>query len=79
MKDYTEEIKPKYVCQVLAILHGLRISALDDVDWKEVAEALEAFRERVPKNRHFQEVKRAYNKIGAMLKLKVVQGSEKKR
>ena len=31
------------------------------------------------RNRHFHDVKRAFNKIGVLLKIKVVQGSDKKR
>merc|ERR1711971_1445114 len=34
--------------------------------------------DKVPKNRNFHEVKRAFNKISAPLKIKVVQGNEKK-
>merc|ERR1739844_519964 len=40
---------------------------------------LEKVREKVPTNRNFHEVKRAFNKISAPLKIKVVQGKEKKR
>merc|ERR1712150_386481 len=40
---------------------------------------LEKVRDKVPKNRNFHEVKRAFNKISAPLKIKVVQGNEKKR
>merc|ERR1712241_1081189 len=36
-------------------------------------------RDKVPKNRNFHEVKRAFNKISVPLKIKVVTGSEKKR
>ena len=40
---------------------------------------LEQVRDKVPKSRNFHEVKRAFNKISAPLKIKVVQGNEKKR
>ena len=71
--------KPRYLCELLGLLYALYVSKAP-LNWDgKVKEALEDFRENVPKNRHFQDVKKAFNKIGAPLKVKVVQGSEKKK
>lgn len=77
LKTATEASKPRYLCELLSLLKGLHQSEAK-INWKKVAEALEEFRENVPKNRHFQDVKRAFNKIASSLKLKPVTGSEKK-
>ena len=73
------EIKPRFICELLGTLHGLKISKTEGLDWEAVAAALEKFRANVPTGRNFQDVKKAFNKIGVLLKLKVVQGSAKKR
>ena len=73
------EIKPRFICELLGTLHGLKVSKTEGLDWDAVAAALEKFRENVPTGRNFQDVKKAFNKIGVLLKLKVVQGSAKKR
>jgi len=71
------------VCELLHLIHGLHgLSDLDDkkdiLDWDEMKKLLEKLRAKVPKNRHFQDVKKAFNKISAQLKVQVVMGSEKK-
>ena len=73
------EIKPRFICELLGTLHGLKVSKTEGLDWDAVAATLEKFRENVPTNRNFQDVKKAFNKISVLLKLKVVQGSAKKR
>ena len=73
------DIKPRFICELLGTLHGLKISKTEGLEWDAVAAALEKFRENVPTGRNFQDVKKAFNKIGILLKLKVVQGSAKKR
>jgi len=77
-------LKPKMVCELLHLIHGLHglkeMEGFEDiVDWTEMKDNLEKLRAKVPKNRHFQEVKKAFNKVSAPLKIQVVQGSEKKR
>ena len=72
------DLKPRYLCELLNIMHGLYVSKCK-LDWSQIKTALEEFREKVPKNRHFHDVKKAFNKIGATLKIKVVTGSEKKK
>ena len=77
-------LKPKMVCELLHLIHGLHglkeIQGFEDiVDWTEMKNCIEKLRAKVPKNRHFQEVKKAFNKVSAPLKIQVVQGSEKKR
>merc|ERR1719237_1234215 len=73
------DIKPRFICELLGTLHGLKVSKTEGLDWEAVAAALEKFRENVPTGRNFQDVKKAFNKISVLLKLKVVQGSAKKR
>ena len=63
---------------MLGLLHALHLSKAS-VDWDMAKEALQNFRENIPTNRHFQDVKKAFNKIGVPLKVKVVQGSDKKK
>lgn len=72
------DMKPRYLCELLNIMHGLHVSKCE-LNWDSIKLALEKFREKVPKNRHFHDVKKAFNKIGAALKIPVVTGSEKKR
>ncbi|TRY70913.1 hypothetical protein TCAL_07526 [Tigriopus californicus] len=78
LKSATETSKPRYLCELFSLLKGLHQSDAK-IDWEKVAEALEVFRENVPKNRHFQDVKRAFNRIASSLKLKPITGSEKKK
>jgi hypothetical protein len=40
---------------------------------------LEGIREIIPKNRHFQDVKKAFNKVGVVFNIKVVTQSDKKK
>jgi hypothetical protein len=79
LESYDGDIKPRYVCELLGMLHGMHTSNVEGVDWTRVAAAMEKFRDNVPKNRNFHDVKKAFNKIGVLLKIKVVQGSEKKK
>ena len=86
LNDYLNDkvnLKQKMVCELLHLIHGLHgLSHLngkkDILDWDEMKKLLEKLRAKVPKNRHFQDVKKAFNKISAQLKVQVVMGSEKK-
>merc|ERR1712179_302107 len=78
-----EAIKPRYLCELLnltKILYSNTSGSQEPslVDRESIKPHLEAFRQKIPKNRHFQDVKRAFNKICVVLKIKVIQGSEKK-
>ena len=72
-------LKHKMLCELLHLIFGLHLSGAKCVQWDEMKLLLEKVREKVPTNRNFHEVKRAFNKISAPLKIKVVQGKEKKR
>merc|ERR1712039_111518 len=67
------------LCELLHLSFGLHLSGAKCVPWDDMGQILEKVRDKVPKNRNFHEVKRAFNKISAPLKIKVVQGNEKKR
>ena len=71
-------LKHKMLCELLHLIFGLHLSGAKCVPWDEMKAILELVRDKVPKNRNFHEVKRAFNKISAPLKIKVVQGNEKK-
>lgn len=79
--DGDSNLKHKMLCELLHLIYGLYLTASDDsiVKWDQFKPLLEKLRAKVPKNRHFHEVKRAFNKISAPLKIQVVQGSDKKR
>merc|ERR1711997_1031673 len=72
-------LKHKMLCELLHLIFGLHLSGAKCVPWDDMKQILEKVRDKVPKNRNFHEVKRAFNKISAPLKIKVVQGNEKKR
>ena len=44
-----EEVKPRYLCELLSVLHGMKTSGVDNVDWKRATEALEDLRTKVPR------------------------------
>merc|ERR1712008_163143 len=71
-------LKHKMLCEPLHLIFGLHLSGAKCVPWDEMKAILELVRDKVPKNRNFHEVKRAFNKISAPLKIKVVQGNEKR-
>ena len=79
LSDQTN-LKPKMVCELLHLIHGILSleNNSDLVDWDEMKTILEKLRAKVPKNRHFQEVKKAFNKVSVPLKIQVVQDSDKK-
>ena len=74
------DFKPRFLCELLNICHGLHLAGGSSIilQWSEIVEALENLRSHIPKNRHFQDVKKAYNKAAAPLKINVVQGCEKR-
>ena len=74
-----KNLKHKMLCELLHLIFGLHLSGSKSVDWDKMKELLSKLREKVPKGRNFHEVKRAFNKISAPLKIQVVQGNEKKR
>merc|ERR1712088_703405 len=71
-------LKHKMLCELLHLIFGLHLSGAKCVPWDDMKQILEKVRDKVPKNRNFHEVKRAFNKISAPLKIKVVQGNEKR-
>ena len=73
------DLKNKMLCEILHLIYGLYLSKSESIDWDEMKTLLEQVRDKVPKNRNFHEVNRAFNKISVPLKIKVVTGSEKKR
>ena len=73
------ELKNKMLCEILHLIYGLYLSKIESIEWEDFKSLLERVRDKVPKNRNFHEVKRAFNKISVPLKIKVVTGSEKKR
>merc|ERR1712062_63079 len=73
------DLKNKMLCEILHLIYGLYLSGAKCVPWDDMKQILEKVRDKVPKNRNFHEVKRAFNKISAPVKIKVVQGNEKKR
>ena len=74
------DVKPKLLCELLNITHGLYLAgaSADTTRWKGIVEVLETLRNHIPKNRHFHDVKKAYNKACAPLKIRVIQGCEKR-
>lgn len=74
------DIKPRFLCELLNITHGLHLVDANKslAQWKDVESLLESLRGHIPKNRHFQDVKKAYNKTCAPLKIQVIQGCEKR-
>ena len=74
------ELKPRFLCELLNIVHGLHLAGGNTVisQWNDVIKVLQSLRNHIPKNRHFTDVKKAYNKAAAPLKIKVVQGCEKR-
>ena len=73
-------VKPRFLCELLNITRGLHLAGADSykTEWNHILDVLEKLRAHIPKNRHFQDVKKAYNKVCAPLKIKVVQGCEKR-
>ncbi len=78
-----EQVKVRFLCELLNLTRSLlNISEAKLVTEKHremIKTTLETLREKVPKNRHFQDVKKAFNKIAVVLQMKVITGSEKKR
>merc|ERR1719510_1629963 len=76
----SNDVKPKVLCELLNITHGLYLAGASEnlTQWKEIVKLLETLRSHIPKNRHFHDVKKAYNKACAPLKIKVIQGCEKR-
>ena len=76
----SSDIKPRFLCELLNITHGLHLvgASADTTRWKEIGEVLETLRNHIPKNRHFHDVKKAYNKACVPLKIRVIQGCEKR-
>ena len=76
----SSDIKPRFLCELLNIAHGLHLvgASAYTTQWKEILEVLETLRDHIPKNRHFHDVKKAYNKACAPLKIRVIQGCEKR-
>ena len=77
------DFKPRFLCELLNITHGLHLASKVNSNtiisqWSDVVKSIESLRSHIPKNRHFQDVKKAYNKAAAPLKIKVVQGCEKR-
>jgi len=63
---------------LLAALHERQAEACSN-DVSKAKQALEAYRQGVPKNRNFQEIKRAFNKAALALQAEVITASEKKK
>ena len=78
--DGSSDTKPRFLCEMLNITHGLHLVGASAyvTQWNKVIEVLEIMRNHIPKNRHFHDVKKSYNKACAPLKLKVIQGCEKR-
>ena len=76
----SNDTKPKFLCELLNVTHGLYLAGANEnpTQWKEIVALLESLRSHLPKNRHFHDVKKAYNKTCAPLKIKVIQGCEKR-
>jgi hypothetical protein len=72
------DMKHRFLCELLHLTHGLYLTSPDS-DWDNLKCLLEKLREKVPKNRHFVDVKKAFNKISVLLKIQVVQGSDKRK
>ena len=72
------ESKPKYVHELLTFLQALHASG-EDLDWKEVVSVLQELRAKISKEKRFQDVRRAFNRICVPLKMEVLQGSDRKR
>ena len=76
----SNDTKPKILCELLNVIHGLYLAGASEnlTKWQEIVALLESLRSHIPKNRHFHDVKKAYNKACAPLKIKVIQGCEKR-
>jgi hypothetical protein len=72
-----EALKARYLNEILSLLNALRTSQAK-VDWEKFKVVLPKFKSNVPKNRHFKDIQRAYNKLATPLGIEVVKGSEKK-
>ena len=82
LKSYSQgaEMKPKFLCEVLNVVRSMQAVGADSrfSSWPELCEVLEKVREKIPKNRHFHDLKKAFNKACAPMKIMLIQGSEKR-
>ena len=67
----------RYFCELLNLTLALHNAGAGSIDL--LKDPLEGMRDIIPKNRHFQDVKKAFNKVGVVFNIKVVtQGDRKK-
>ncbi len=64
------------MCELLNLT--LAVHTADPSSTDELKDALEKMREIIPKNRHFQDVKKAFNKVGVVFNIKVITQNDKK-
>lgn len=75
----TNSFKPRYVTELLALLHAIHSTDISKINWNEIKVSLEDIREKVPTNMNFSYVKPAYNKIAVDLGVTLLQANDKQR
>lgn len=73
----TSGAKPRYFCEILNLV--LALHSTNEPSITCLKEPLEEMWDFIPTNRHFQDVKKAYNKVATLFKIKLVMHSDKKR
>ncbi len=78
--DGKANLKHKMLGEILHLIFGLHLTDVKKAqEWSKMANILEKVRDKVPKNRNFHDIKKAFNKISVPLNIKVVQGNEKRQ
>jgi hypothetical protein len=67
----------RFFCELLNLVLALQTSGAGGME--ELKEPLEAVKSVLPKNRHFQDVKKCYNKAASLFKLQPVTQQDKKK
>ena len=67
----------RYFCELLNLCLALHHCGAGNL--AELKEPLESLKSVLPKNRHFQDVKKAFNKVALLLDVKLVTHEDKKR
>ena len=72
--------KPRFLCETLNLINVLRVSKADEnnAKWTELVEKLKELKGFMPSNRHFRDVKKAYNKTCSPLGIGPITAADKR-
>ena len=75
-----KEKKPRYLCELLNLVHVLHQcdKDIDNASWKTLIGKLTELKDCLPSNRHFRDVKKAYNKACLPLGIAAVTEADKR-